>query len=219
MWGLHIVAAPVARPLVRLFSRPAIWLALFSSFAVPAHASGFESRYTSLANDDCKFAVQTDEEVQEDTKTCSGTAGISVVVSALGTSVQIGFGWGETGPEDVSAVVEAWSAGEKMEWRGPVVSGVFRPEAAVVRMLFPKEGTADVGHQALAVMRIEDGNACLLGAVDIAANRNGYDLARTLADKAPAFECGRDVPVSAGVETEWTRRVLDTAGNQAWGAE
>lgn len=206
MWGFNVAATLAARRLARQF-------ALLSSLAAPVHAADFQSRYTSIANGDCVFETQADEDVEEDTKTCPGTAGISVVVSALGTSLQIGFAWGETVATEVPAVVEAWSAGEKMEWRGPVASGVFRPEAAIVRMLFPREGTGQVGHQVLAVMRLEDGQACLLAAVDIAANRNGYDLARTLADGAPAFACGRDVPAAAGIETEWTRRLLEAAGN------
>lgn len=196
---------------MRLRSRLVVSLVLLSLPAAPAHASNFESRYTSIANEDCVIAPSIDEEVEEQLKTCPGVTGISVVVSGLGTSVQIALAWDGTKAEEAPAVVEAWSAGEKMEWRGPVEAGVFNPQAAVVRMLFPKDGTPDIGHQVLAIIRLQDDQACLLGAVDIGANKDGYELARSWSDKAADFECDRDSPVAIGRETEWTRRIIDAA--------
>lgn len=187
-------------------------LALLSHFVAPAHASTFESRYTSLANGSCIIAPSIDEETDEQLKTCPGLNGILVVVSGLGTSVQIALAWDGAKADEAPAVLEAWSAGEKMEWRGPVEAGAFTPQAAIVRMLFPKDGTPDVGHQVLAIIRVEDGQACLLGAVDIGANKDGYELARSRSDKAAGFECDRDSPVAIGRKTEWTRRILDAAG-------
>lgn len=196
---------------VRLRLPLALSLALLSLPAAPVHASTFESRYTSLANSSCIIAPSIDEEMDEQLKTCPGFKGILVVVSGLGTSVQIALAWDGARADEAPAVVEAWSAGEKMEWRGPVEAGVFNPQAAVVRMLFPKDGTPDVGHQVLAIIRVEDDQACLLGAVDIGANKDGYELARSRSDKAAGFECDRDSPVVIGRETEWTRRIIDAA--------
>lgn len=192
--------------------RLAALIALVPALAAPATAARLESRYTSIANSDCVIAPTLDEEVEEQSKTCLGPAGISVVVNGLGTSVQIALTWDETNADGAPSVVEAWSAGEKIEWRGPVVSGVFKAEAAVVRMLFPKEGTPDVGHQVLAIIRVEYGEACLLGAVDIGANKNGYELARSAADNASQFQCDRDSAVAIGKKTEWTRRVIEASG-------
>lgn len=196
---------------IRLRSALAVSLSLLSLPPAPVHASTIESRFTSIANRDCVIAPPIDEEIEEQSKTCLGVTGISVVVSGLGASVQIALAWDGTTVDEAPAVVEAWSAGEKMEWRGPVEAGVFNPQAAVVRMLFPRDGTPDIGHQVLAIIRVEDGQACLLGAVDIGANEDGYQLARSWSDKAADFECGRDSPLAIGRETEWTRRIIDTA--------
>jgi len=168
------------------------------------------SRYSSIANKACTFAVLGDQpgDEEDQSKTCPGPGGMQVLVTALGTRVRIGFGWtGRPPVAPVPAVVEAWSAGEKVEWRGDAGRS-FAPYAATVRMLYPKEGTGQVGHQVLAVMRVARGQACLVGVVDIRANRKAYVLARGVADRAPAFVCGRDRPSVAGVATEWTQRLL-----------
>jgi hypothetical protein len=183
---------------------PGLLLLCGSAFAEPV------SRYSSIENKACKFAPIGNEpgDDEDQSKTCPGPAGTQVLVNALGTRLRVGFGWtGRPPVAPVPAVVEAWSAGEKIEWRGDAGKG-FAPYAATVRMLYPKEDTGQVGQQLLAVMRVARGEACLMGVVDIRANRKAYELAREIADRAPTFACGKDRPSVAGTATEWTQRLL-----------
>ncbi|WP_204277063.1 hypothetical protein, partial [Escherichia coli] len=64
--------------------------------AVSAHSAGAaQSRFTSIANKDCKFAPIGHEPGEEDDqlKTCSGLGNSQVLVNALGTRLRIGFRW------------------------------------------------------------------------------------------------------------------------------
>jgi len=89
---------------------------------------------------------------------------MKVIVSSFGTRVRIGFAWG-AGKRQRSkpSVVEAWSAGEKIEWRSYKGVKGFVPYAAIVRMIFPKDEGPQAGHQLLAVMRVSEDQACLMG--------------------------------------------------------
>lgn len=181
------------------------------SLAPPLAAAAPQSRYTSIENKDCKFAPVGKEpgDAEDQLKTCPGLGGARVLVNAFHTRLRIGFAWpGRPKVEAVPNVVEAWSAGMKIEWRGLTGAKGFEPYAATVRMLFPDEGTGKARHTVLAVIRIKRGEACLIGAVDIVANKDGYELARGLADGAPSFTCGKDKPRIAGVETEWAKAIL-----------
>ncbi len=176
-----------------------------------AFAAEPQSRYSSIENKACKFQPIGKQVGDDDdqSKTCPGLGEAQVLVRAFGTRVRIGFAWrGAPAVKPVPAVVEAWSAGSKVEWRGTGPAAGFAPYAATVRMLFPKEDSPQVGQQVLAVMRVARGEACLVGAVDIRANRNAYELARAMADRAPAFTCGKDRPAVAGTATEWAQRLL-----------
>jgi hypothetical protein len=179
--------------------------------ASPLAAAAPQSRYTSIENKHCKFdpVGKQPGDAEDQLKTCPGVGGARVLVNAFHTRLRIGFAWtGRPKVADVMNVVEAWSAGMKIEWRGLPTAKGFDPYAATVRMLFADAETGKAKHQVLAVIRIRRGQACLIGAVDIAANKDGYDLARTLADAAPSFTCGKDKPRIAGVETEWAKAIV-----------
>jgi len=167
-------------------------------------AAAPESRFTSIANKDCRFDPISDEVggADDQQKTCAGPDGIMVLVNAYETRVRIGFRWpkGRGSGEPVWAV-EAWSAGFVIDWRGTKGANGFVPYAATVRMKFAKDYGAEVGDQVLAVIRIADGEACLMGAVDARANRNANELARTIADTATSFVCGKDRPKIGGITT------------------
>ncbi len=187
--------------------------AVLVSFAVGfvSHASAApESRYTSIENKACKFDSIGNEpgDAEDLVKRCPGLGGARVLVNAHHAVLRIGFEWpGRPKVEPVENVVEAQSAGFKVEWRGTKGAKGFEPYAATVRMRFRDEQSGEFRHSVLAVIRVKRGEACLVGAVDIAANKDGYELARGLADTAPSFNCGKDTPKTAGVETEWAKRI------------
>ncbi|MGO4562138.1 hypothetical protein [Rhizobiales bacterium 3FA27D7] len=181
---------------------------LFSTMvitAVSAHSAGAaQSRFTSIANKDCKFAPIGHEPGEEDDqlKTCSGLGNSQVLVNALGTRLRIGFRWPNGGhPKKVIWIVEAWSAGFVVDWRGNEGTKGFIPYAAIVRMKFAKDGGPEVGDQVLAVLRVTPRMACVMGAVDAAVNRNANELAHEIADAQPSFICGKDKPAVGGVST------------------
>jgi len=180
-------------------------------FAHDAFATEAQSLYTSIENKACHFAPAgggaADAEDQQ--KYCPGVAGMKVIVNAFGTRVRIGFAWPD-GKRSRSkpSVVEAWSAGDKIEWRGLKEAHGFEPYAATVRMIYPKDDGPQAGHQLLAVMRVGKDQACLIGVVDLTANPQGYDLARGLADRAAGIDCANHRPKAEGVATEWSERLL-----------
>jgi hypothetical protein len=182
---------------------------VFGLLAAQSAQAAPESRFTSIENKDCKFDPIGDEpgESDDQLKTCPGLGGAKVLVNAFHTRVRIGFDWSvERRKTKIQWPVEAWGAGLKVEWRGNATQKGFDPYAATVRMLYANDqGKAE--QQVLAVIRVKRGEACLMGAVDIRANKNGYDLARNLADTAPSFDCKKDKSRILGIETEWSKNL------------
>jgi hypothetical protein len=181
-----------------------------------ARAAAPESRYTSIENKACRFDPVGKEpgDAEDQLKTCPGLGGTQVLVNSFHAMLRIGFAWpGKPKVEPALPVVTASSAGMKLEWRGVATRKGFEPYAATVRMLFHEEGKAGEQH-VLAVMRVKRGEACLVGAVDIRANPNGYELARALADTAPQFNCKTDKARVVGAETEWARSLISSAGEK-----
>lgn len=173
-------------------------------------AAAAESRYTSIENKHCRFDPTGNEpgDAEDQLKTCPGLGGTQVLVNPSHTRLHIGFAWpGRPKVAPAMAVVTGWSAGFKVEWRGLATRKGFAPYAATVRMRF-KNDDKPGEEQVLAVMRVKRGEACLVGAVDIRANRDAYALARTLADTAPQFDCAKDKPRIVGTETESAKAVV-----------
>jgi hypothetical protein len=173
-------------------------------------AQAAESRYTSIENKVCRFDPVGDEPGDSDDqlKTCPGLGGTQVLVNPFHAMLRIGFAWPGKPKVDIALpVVTAWSAGQKVEWRGVTTKKGFQPYAATVRMLYREDGKPGE-QQVLAVMRVKRGEACLIGAVDIRANPNGYELARELADTAPQFDCKTGKARIVGVETEWAKNLV-----------
>lgn len=191
------------------------WMFVIAVQAYSADAA--QSRFTSIANKDCKFAPIGHEPGEEDDqfKTCPGLGGTKTVVNAFETRVRIGFRWPNGGhPKKVIWVVEAWSAGFVIDWRGAKEPKGFLPYAAIVRMKFARDGGPEVGDQVLAVIRVRHDDACVMGAVDAGANRNANELAREIADARPSFICGRDKPVIGGVGTPSAVEIIKGMADQ-----
>ena len=183
-------------------------LALAGLLAAQTAQAAPESRYTSIENKDCKFDPIGNEpgEADDQLKTCPGLGGARVLVNAFHARLRVGFDWSGRRKSNPKWAVEAWSAGLKIEWRGNATAKGFEPYAATVRMLYPNDqGKAE--QQVLAVIRLKRNEACLMGAVDIRANKDGYDLARNLADTAPSFDCKKDKSRVLGIETEWAKNL------------
>jgi hypothetical protein len=192
---------------------------LLLGIGLPAEAAAPQSRYTSIANKDCRFDPVGDQpgEAEDQLKTCPGLGGAKVLVNAFHASVRIGFAWpGKPKPKMVLPAVSAWGAGLKVEWRGITGAKGFEPYAATVRMKF-REDDKPGEQQVLAVMRVVRGEACLIGAVDVRANKDAYELARGLADTAPGFDCAKDVARIVGAATEWAKSIV--ADEDGYGAK
>lgn len=185
------------------------WMFVIAVQAYSADAA--QSRFTSIANKDCKFAPIGHEPGEEDDqlKTCPGLGGSKVLVNALETRLRIGFAWQKDARARAPVwVVEAWSAGFVIDWRGANGSKGFVPYAAIVRMKFARDGGPEVGDQVLAVIRVRHGDACVMGAVDTGANRNANELAREIADARPSFTCGKDRPMIGGIGTPSAAEII-----------
>lgn len=188
---------------------------LFSTMVITAvsadSASAAQSRFTSIANKNCKFAPIGHEPGEDDDqlKTCPGLGGVKVLVNALETRLRIGFAWQKGAHAHTPIwVVEAWSAGFVIDWRGAKEPKGFLPYAAIVRMKFARNGGPQVGDQVLAVIRVRHGDACVMGAVDTGPNRNANELAREIADARPSFICGKDRPMIGGIGTPSAAEII-----------
>lgn len=185
-------------------------LLIMTTVCWTAPAAAGQSRLTSIANAGCIFAPIGDEpgDEKDQLKTCPGLGGAQVLVNALGTRLRIGFRWPKgPSPQKIVWVTEAWSAGTAVDWRGVNNSKGFEPYAAIIRMKFQKEDTPAAGDQVLAVIRVGRGITCVMGAVDVGANRNANRLAHAFADARSSFNCGRDKPTVGGVTTAAARKI------------
>lgn len=202
---------------MRIIAYLSLALALIASASCAAPLDVRTSRSTSIANTACRFdpigTAAGDDEVQ--TKRCPGLAYTRVIVTAAGTSVSLGFDWPRSRPRApvAAGIAVGWSLGQSLEWRGNLFQGFFKPDSVIVRVLFNKDGSRSIEHQVLAVIQVQNGSACLIGVVDMGADKSPHETAQRLADaKAAVFACGRDVAGVAGPATEWTGRVLERSG-------
>lgn len=189
-------------------------VSLFSTFGGPSLSSAIfapESRTTDLVGRACQVepaqgAFGTGEERH---KRCPGLGGARVTMTSDNASVALGFEW--SAKEKAEDVLRNWGLGYKLEWRGYRTVRGFEPYAATIRLLFNESyGAGD--RPVLAVLRVRRGEACLVGLVDVAANPDGYDTARRVADqRAPGFACGRDMPRAEGVSTGRTAAILNAS--------
>ena len=175
--------------------------------ATAAHAQKPEARYTELLGGRCKF-VSLDKDTNEDqVKRCPGHGGAELETVASHTRLSIGFRFSRT--QVAKNVIEAWSAGENVEWRGIKGNKGFEPYAVIVRLLMkdPESLKREADGQVLAVVRFDprEGEACAMAYVDARANKEPNALARATADRlGPAFDCRSEKPTVMGAGTRWT---------------
>lgn len=132
-----------------------------------------------------------------------------VLVEAGVANVSLSFQWGKAKATDV---VRSYSIGTKLEWRGRKDKEGFKPYAVLVTAIVRNHDTEEK-HNVLGVIRIEPRNACLMAAVDEAANANAMSIARVTADRdAPAASCTRIKPKIVGVETRWAKEAIGQDG-------
>lgn len=189
-------------------------VSLFSAIGGPSLSSAIfapESRTTDLVGRSCQVEPGQGRlgSGQEWVKRCPGLGGARVTVTADDAAVALGFEW--SAKEKTDEVLRNWGLGYKLEWRGFRTARGFEPYAATIRLLF-NEGSEPADRPVLAVLRVKRGEACLVGIVDVAANPDGYDTARRLADqRAPGFACGRDTPRLEGAPTMRATSILNNS--------
>ncbi|MEN0042090.1 MAG: hypothetical protein AAF764_12265, partial [Pseudomonadota bacterium] len=103
--------------------------------------------------------------------------------------------------------------GPAMEWR--LHDGV--PVAMILRFKLgglSVDGEDNAQGNVLVVHRLvsERGSACLVGWVDARANKGANEMAREIADAAPAFRCGTDNPHTFGEITPLVAQEAEARG-------
>ena len=172
--------------------------------AVPAPAAKTEVVTTELTKGRCKFIGDDGEVGHYALKRCPGPAGMRVYTEATVQRVALSFQFAKS--PLTREVARTRSLGEKVEWRGTKGKTGFEPEAALVRLIVADD--EDKRYDVLAVIRIEGIRACMMAAVDEAANADATALARKAADAPGEFSCEMDTPKVLGRETRWVKMAL-----------
>jgi len=128
--------------------------------------------------------VEDDGEVGDYTLVrCPGLGGSRVYTEASVANVKLMIRW----RKGEGHIINGYSLGEKLEWRGVKDKGVLKPHAAIVRIIERgHESMQDDGnyktYNVLSVIRIGQREACQVAAIDKTENPDALTLARTAAD-------------------------------------
>ncbi len=155
--------------------------------------------------------VEDDGEVGDYTLVrCPGLGGSRVYTQASVANVALSIRWGKNDGH----LVNGYSLGETLDWRGIRTKTGFKPHAVIVRIIerdvnsMDDEGRTKT-YNVLSVIRIGDREACPIAAVDEEANPDAPGLARAAADNdAPKFKCGRDKARIVGKPSKWAQEAL-----------
>lgn len=178
--------------------------------AAQASATEFTSVYSGVKRNDCVYlnswlppSLPYDGEAPVPCQNFQGY-GVAYAYSGSVLSFRVRMP-GVTDAADRLRV--GYDYGGRVEWRGRRRSGVFKPHAAIVRLIWTRETGVKV--HALGILRVEAGAVCGAALVDADANRNANALARAAADEAALrFQCGRDAPVLRGAAGAAVREAL-----------
>src|SRR5262245_61036777 len=105
-----------------------ISLTLIAAFASPAFAQP-ASVETELVKGRCRFIADDGEVGDYAEKRCPGLAGAQVYTVARVSRVSLSLRWGKKKADDI---VQSWSLGTKLEWRGVGKGKAFKPYATLV---------------------------------------------------------------------------------------
>jgi hypothetical protein len=163
-----------------------------------ADAQTFGSSYTSTAPKDCRVTSAGTEVDDSTIRTCSGKAGLVVLISEddLRETVSVGRNRAAAAKEPAAQVRFGPfnSTEHTVEWR--TMNG--KPFAIIQRWHIADNADEDkngrpIAKPMLAVTRLAPGQVCHVAYVDAQANPNPNELARKAADElARDFKCGKD---------------------------
>lgn len=175
--------------------------AISAALATAAHAEQVTSRYTDLDLDRCTLVEHQDEGGYW-RYDCGPAFGYRVEYTVFDARDSLSLIRGNTKIDLPSWEVTNGafnSLGTKLEWRGVVADGEFRPFAQILRVLVSiptDEGDWDQ-RNVLMVSKIQGDTACLVGTVDARVHADANARARQLADsRARSFRCGTDAAVA-----------------------
>src|SRR5581483_7557235 len=103
-------------------------LMLIAAFAGQASAQPV-SVETELVKGRCRFIADDGEVGDYAEKRCPGLGGAQVYTVARVSRVSLSLRWGKKKADDI---VQSWSLGTKLEWRGVGNKNAFKPYAAIV---------------------------------------------------------------------------------------
>lgn len=154
-------------------------------------ADGFDSHYSSIAENDCR-TLESDD--QSSTQRCTHFAGLSVIVTDFDARQDIIFQREKDGkrfPLNLSQTVSpAFSAlGEKIEWRHKkgqksALAGIIVRFNASENIDKPNKTTSY-----LVVSKATDNEICVVGKIPPQTGKTQNQLARSMAEKASTMPC------------------------------
>ena len=170
---------PPLRPLTLLLALTVLGTAL---------AAPLQSRYTSLAESDCRL-VSLDQESGSSAQLCPGLAGYGVLAQEgdLRQSLTL------TSPDGRRWDLNMWSdgfssLGPRIEWRGQLRAGRFVPASLIVRLNVSQNPEhPERTTPTLWVGKITPRAVCVTARISVSRSMNA--LARQAADRAPSQPC------------------------------
>ncbi len=138
---------------------------------VGAAARSPATRYSDMTGADCSGAG-------DGALVCNGADGWTLDIADEGNIIELAIQ--KSGSTQTALRLIGRGLGDRAEWRGGQVGGVFRPYAVIVRMRPVEDDVLNTS--LLYVIKLNKSAACVRAVVDATANRNANILARKAAD-------------------------------------
>jgi len=178
---------------------------LAAAIAAAEPAAAQSSAYTSTAPKACRVLGGHNGVDDSTTRACPGHSGLVVLIAEddLRETVSVGRNRAAAAAEPAAATSFGPfnSTTATVEWR---LDAQGKPFAMIQRWHIADNDDPDTSgrprtKQLLVVTRLPPGAVCHVGYVDVAANPNANDLARSAADQtARGFKCGTDKVTAIG---------------------